>query len=69
MKESQMVVPNHLGHYHRDIVDAVILDGYYMLIEMSCGHMKEMSRASYKKYSTSATLCTECTNRGKINGD
>jgi len=60
MKEANMVQPNSLGHYHRDIVSAVSHDRYYMMLALSCGHKKLMSKAGWKKYHDSATLCTDC---------
>lgn len=60
MKEAQMIQPNCLGHYHRDVREAVPFDRYYMLCTLSCGHQVKLTRQWFKKYRDSATLCVEC---------
>lgn len=64
MKESEMENPNHLGHYHRDIVSVADIPGdiYYKEVTLSCGHKARLSRQYVKKYAGHATLCTQCTN-------
>jgi molecular chaperone GrpE (heat shock protein) len=65
MKEKQMQNPNDLGHIHRDIKEVVDVSRYYVVVRLSCGHTKEMSRQAYKKYGEDATLCVECTHDQK----
>lgn len=60
MKEKDMTNPNELGHYHRDIVKAVPIDNWHMIVSLSCGHTKQMSRAGYRKYGEHATYCPTC---------
>jgi hypothetical protein len=60
MKERGMTNPNHLGHYHRDIVKVIDTKPYYVKILMSCNHTAWISLASYKKYKDDATLCITC---------
>ena len=66
MKETDMTNPNSLGHWHRDIIRSEKSKPYYMKVTLSCGHSKEISIESWKKYKDSATLCGKCTtnNRG-----
>ena len=61
MKEKDMQNPNHLGHFHRDIVRVLLTvkNPYYVKVLM-CNHTKEMSKAAYKKYKDHATLCLTC---------
>ena len=60
MKENGMQNPNHLGHYHRDIVKVIDHAPYQVKLLMSCNHTKWMSLAGYKKYKDDATLCLTC---------
>ena len=61
MKEDDMVQPNNLGHYHRDIVACrQSATPRYYRVTMSCGHKKDISMASYYKYKGHATLCIRC---------
>ncbi len=60
MKEAQMLQPNKLGHYHRDIVSARPQGRYYMKLVLSCGHNTSMSKQAYKKHQNSAVLCVVC---------
>ena len=60
-KEKDMIQPNCLGHYHRDIQSAKVTDRYYMELTLSCGHTTHMSRHAYAKHKDHATLCTACT--------
>ena len=66
MKEAQMNNPNQLGHFHRDIAKVIKQGQYNVTIELSCGHIKQMSRQAYNKYKNHATLCCECTNQYKV---
>jgi hypothetical protein len=59
-KEKDMINPNHLGHFHRDIVKIIGNEPYYYWVKMSCGHIKLMSKAAYKKYKDHATFCFKC---------
>ena len=52
--------PNILGHYYRDIVSSVVQDRHWMLVTLSCGHVKEMSKYAYKNFGSNATLCVKC---------
>ena len=60
MKEKEMHQPNHLGHYHRDIVKIVDRKPYHVKICMTCNHTSWISLASYKKYEDHAHLCLIC---------
>ena len=60
MKEKDMLNPNMLGQYHRDIVVAVHVDRWHTRVYLSCGHTTEISRVSYNKYKDDATLCLAC---------
>jgi hypothetical protein len=61
MKENQMRQPNKLGHYHRDIASMTVKDRWHVTVTLSCGHVKDMSRASYNRYGLDdATLCGQC---------
>ena len=60
MKEKDMINPNSLGHYHRDIIKAVSVNRYYVKVIMSCKHTKKITKASYKKYKGHAMLCLTC---------
>jgi hypothetical protein len=55
-----MMVPNSLGHYHRDITKVVSTSRWYVKVGMSCGHTKELSKQAYAKYKDHATLCVAC---------
>jgi len=60
MKEKHMANPNHLGHYHRDIVKIIDSKPYYVKVLMSCNHTEWISLTSYKKYKNDAILCATC---------
>ena len=60
-KEKDMINPNCLGHFHRDIVSHKFLDRYYVRITMACGHIKDISRQGFNKYKNHATFCIACT--------
>jgi hypothetical protein len=63
-KEKDMVQPNRLGHYHRDIKSFEIADRYYMRLVLSCNHNIEVSKQVFKKHKDHAFLCSKCS-RGK----
>jgi len=60
-KEKDMINPNSLGHYYRDIVTAERYSRWHMVVTMSCGHVKGMSRQSFNNHLGHATLCMTCT--------
>ena len=62
-KESEMNSP--LGHVFRDIVKVETTNSRYVILTMSCGHVKEMTQPAYRKHhkdADNATLCMSCTN-------
>jgi hypothetical protein len=59
-KESEMINPNSLGHFHRDIIHHEHIDAWYTKVTLSCGHVKEVSRQNYNVYKDHATLCLKC---------
>ncbi|MCK5346978.1 MAG: hypothetical protein KAR20_26395 [Candidatus Heimdallarchaeota archaeon] len=60
-KEKNMINPNGLGHFHRDIVSHEHKNRYYTQVALSCGHVKEISRYSFNRYKGHATVCMTCT--------
>lgn len=68
MKEAQMHNPNHLGHYHRDIVKVLDHKPYRVKVLMSCNHTKWITTSYYKKYKDDATLCTTCSHLNEEEG-
>jgi hypothetical protein len=60
-KEKNMINPNGLGHFHRDVVSHKHLSRYYTQVALTCGHVKEISRQSFYKYEGHACLCMDCT--------
>ena len=60
-KEKDIINPNGLGHFHRNIVSHVHKNRYYTQIALSCGHVKEISRQFYNRHYNDATFCGTCT--------
>ena len=62
-KEKDMLQPNGLGQYHRDIQSAIKFDRYYMELTLSCGHTTHMSYQAYAQHRNHATLCIDCSDK------